>query len=389
MRQVRKEFLVFGSPRIEDEEIAEVVQTLKSGWLSTGPKVEAFEHQFSEFVKTRFAVGLNSCTAGLHLAFLGIGIKPGDEIITSPMTFAATANTIIHACAKPVFVDIEKESRNIDPGKIEANITSRTRAIVPVHFAGYPCKMDQIMELARNYNLFVINDSAHALETTYSGKTIARYGDISAYSFYATKNITTGEGGMVATDNEELAEKIQILRLHGLSKDAWNRYSNRGFKHYEVMVPGYKYNMMDIQAAMGIHQLRRVQEYHLIRCRLWDFYMNRLQNLPIELPELPDAGSIHARHLFTILLSIEKLTIDRDHVVEELKRENIGSGIHFTALHLHPYYAKTFGFKIGDFPEAEYVSKRTLSLPLSPKLTESDCLDVCTALERVLLRHTR
>jgi len=257
---VRNDFLVFGTPAIEQPEIDEVVKCLKSGWIGTGPRVHKFENSFRDYIGSKYAMALNSCTASLHLSMLVSGVKSGDEIITTPMTFAATSNAIIHTGAKPVFVDVEKDSMNIDPNLIEKAITPQTKAILPVHFAGRPCKMDHIMEIAQKNNLLVIEDAAHAIEAKYKGQKIGNIGDMTCFSFYVTKNLVTGEGGMVTTNNEEWAKKVKVLGLHGLSKDAWKRFADEGYKHYQVVSPGFKYNMMDIQASLGIHQLERLEK---------------------------------------------------------------------------------------------------------------------------------
>ncbi|OGL40515.1 MAG: UDP-4-amino-4,6-dideoxy-N-acetyl-beta-L-altrosamine transaminase [Candidatus Schekmanbacteria bacterium RIFCSPHIGHO2_02_FULL_38_11] len=381
---VRDKFLVFGNPIIEKEEIEEVVASLKSGWIGTGPKVEKFENIFKEYVGSKFAIALNSCTAGLHLSLIVSGIQKGDEVITSPMTFCATANSIFHVGAKPIFVDIEKESMNIDPEKIKSVLTKKTKAIIPVHFAGRPCNMDAILEIAKENNLIVIEDAAHCIEGYYKEKKIGNIGNLTCFSFYVTKNIVTGEGGMVTTNNEEWADKIKMYGLHGLSRDAWKRYSDEGFKHYEVTFPGFKYNMMDLQASIGIHQMKRINKYLIKRNKIWKKYDDAFKDLPVSLPPKPENKTIHARHLYTLILDIDRLKVDRDTVQKALQKENIGTGIHFISLHLHKYYRETFGFHIKDFPNAKYISERTISLPLSAKLTDKDIDDVTLAVRRVL-----
>lgn len=386
-RPIRKEFLVFGSPRVDEAEINEVLDTLRSGWLSTGPKVARFEEMFRRYIGAKYSAALSSCTAGLHLAMIVSGLGPGDEVITTPMTFAATANVITHIGARPVFVDVDKYTMNIDPNFIEKNITRKTKAIIPVHFAGRPCDMDAILSIAKKHRLLVITDAAHAIETEYKGKKVGNIGDITVFSFYVTKNICTGEGGMVTTNNKDWAEKVQMYGLHGMSKGAWHRYSDKGFKHYQVVFPGYKYNMMDIQASMGIHQLKRINTYHNIREKIWRKYDRALRELPVIIPAPAEKDTVHARHLYTPLIDIDKTSISRDAFLRALYYENIGTGIHFVALHLHPYYASTFGFKRGDFPNAEFISDRTISLPLSAKLTESDTDDVVNAVKKVIEKH--
>lgn len=386
---MRKDFLIFGSPKIEQEEIDEVVDSLKSGWISTGPKVAKFEALFRDYIGSRHALALNSCTAGLHLSMIVAGLKPGDEVITTPMTFGATGNAIIHSDAKPVFVDINLPTMNIDPDSIEEKINPKTKAILPVHLAGRPCQMRKIKEIAQKHHLLLIEDAAHALEATYHGQKIGTIADLTVFSFYVTKNLVTGEGGMITTDNDTYAEKIQIYALHGMSKGAWKRYSDEGFKHYRIVYPGFKYNMMDIQAALGIHQLQRIEKYLMRREEIWKRYDDAFQHLPLEIPPLPEENTRHARHLYTILLRLEELKADRDTIQQALYQENIGTGIHFISLHLHPYYQKTFGYKRDDFPNAAYVSERTISLPLSAKLRDEDVNDVIKAVTNVLKKYQK
>lgn len=381
----RDEFLVFGAPLIEEEEIREVEATLRSGWLGTGPKTKLFEQRFMAYTGAQHAVALNSATAGLHLALDALGIGPGDEVIVPTMTFAATANVVIHVGATPVFADCDPLTFNIDPLAIERAITPRTRAIIPVHFAGRPCDMDAIMAIARRHKLRVIEDAAHATETWYRGKKVGVIGDVAAFSFYSTKNIVTGEGGMVTTNDAGLADAIRIRSLHGISRDAWKRYSAEGYQPYDCLYPGFKYNMMDIQASLGIHQLAKVERFWERRERYWQMYNQAFGQLEELITPAPDeADTKHARHLYTLLLDIDRLKVDRYTVMNMLKDENIGTGVHFIALHLHSLFRERLGHKRGDFPNAEYVSDRTLSLPLSPKLTEADVQDVIAAVYRVV-----
>jgi len=386
---MRKDFLIFGSPKIEQEEIDEVVDSLKSGWISTGPKVAKFEEHFRHYIGARHALALNSCTAGLHLSMIVAGISQGDEVLTTPMTFGATANSILHCGAKPVFVDITLPDMNIDTDRIEEKITSRTKAILPVHLAGRPCAMKKIREIARKHRLLLIEDAAHALEAIYHGEKIGTISDLTVFSFYVTKNLATGEGGMITTANDTYADKIQTYALHGMSKGAWKRYSDEGFKHYRIVYPGFKYNMMDIQAALGIHQLRRIENYLKRREEIWQRYDEAFKNLPLDTPPLPEENTRHARHLYTILVRLEELKADRDTIQQALYEENIGTGIHFISLHLHPYYQKTFGYTPGDFPNAACVSERTISLPLSAKLTDDDVNDVIEAVTKVFKKYKK
>ncbi len=384
---MRKDFLIFGSPKIEQEEIDEVVDSLKSGWISTGPKVAKFEALFKDYIGSKHALALNSCTAGLHLSMIVSGLKPGDEVITTPMTFGATGNSIIHSGAKPVFVDIGLPDMNIDPCKIEEKMSPKTKAILPVHFAGRPCNMRIIKEVAQKHHLTIIEDAAHAIEATYHGQKIGTISDLTVFSFYVTKNLVTGEGGMITTDNDTYAEKIQTYALHGMSRGAWKRYSDEGFKHYGIVYPGFKYNMMDIQASLGIHQLKRIENNYKRRKEIWQRYDEAFCNLPLDIPPPPEENTRHAYHLYTILLRLEELNTDRDTIQQALFEENIGTGIHFISLHLHPYYQKTFGFKKDDFPNAAYVSERTISLPFSPKLSDEDVDDVIKTVTKVLKKY--
>ncbi len=381
---MRENYLVFGSPLIQDEEINEVVQSLKTGWLGTGPKVAKFEEEFKQYTGAKYALAVNSCTAALHLSMLVLGLKPGDEVITTPMTFAATANTIIHVGATPVLVDCDPETQLIDPQKIEDAITPRTRAIIPVHLTGRPCNMDAIEDIAQRHNLTVIEDAAHAIETKYKGKKVGNISRLTCFSFYVTKNIVTGEGGMVTTNDEDLANKIKMYALHGLSRDAWKRFSDDGYKHYQVVFPGYKYNMMDLQAAIGIHQLRRVDKWLERRNEIWTMYQQAFAKLPVELPPADEADTTHARHLYTLMIDKEKAGISRDEFMGKLHQKNIGTGVHYLGIHLHPYYQDTYGYKPSDFPNATWFSERTVSLPLSAKLSNSDIEDVITAIHETL-----
>jgi len=386
---VRREFLIFGQPDIREAEIEEVVDTLRSKWIGTGPKAARFEEQFREYTGAQHAVALSSCTAGLALALEVLGISAGDEVITTPITFAATANVIVHRGARPVFVDVELESMNLDPNQIEAAITPRTRAIVPVHLAGRPCRMDAIMEIAAQHGLWVIEDAAHALEAWYRDRKVGNIGHLTAFSFYATKNVTTGEGGMLTTNRQDWAERIRLLSLHGISKHAWERYAAEGFQPYDVVYPGYKCNMMDLQAAIGIHQLARVEENLKRREEIWARYDAAFADLEEVQTPAPFSEGRHARHLYTLLIRPETLRIDRLGFARALHAENIGTGIHFLPLHLTQYYRKRLGFREGDFPNAEFIGARTLSLPLSAGLSDQDVEDVIAAVHRIVRYYRR
>src|SRR3990167_4283845 len=347
----RENFLPFSLPTIEEDEISEVVDSLRSGWITTGPKVIRFEDDFKKYIGSPHAIAVNSGTAGLHISLMASGICDGDEVITSPMTFAATINTIVLQRAKPVFVDIDPDTFNIDTEIIEKRITRRTKAIIPIHIAGQPCNMDKIMNIAKKYNLIVIEDAAHAVGTEYKKIKIGNISDLTVFSFPPIKNMTTGEGGMITIKDEVIADKLRLLRFHGISKEAWKRYGKEGSTQYEILLPGLKYNMLDIQAAIGIHQLKKLDGFIEKRKN----FANRYDNALKEIPEIITPGRVtydcfHAWHLYIIKLRLEALKITRDEFIEELKKEKIGTGIHFTAIHLHPFYANKFGFKRGDFP---------------------------------------
>lgn len=380
----RTEFLVFGAPRIDEEEIAEVLNTLRSRWIGTGPKVKQFEGLFRDYKGTSYAVAVNSCTAALHLAMLAIGLKPGDEVIVPTMTFAATANAVIHAGGIPVFADCCIETMNLDPEDLKRKITPKTKAVIPVHFAGRACDMDDITGIARENGLKIIEDCAHAIETEYRGRKTGTFGDIGCFSFYVTKNIITGEGGMVITNTESYADQIKVLALHGMSKDAWKRFSDEGYKHYQIVYPGFKYNMTDMQASIGIHQMKRIDSYWQRRREIWERYNAAFEGLPLIVPAPAAKDTKHAYHLYTILLDTKKTNLSRDDFLAAMTGLNIGVGVHYVALHLQPYYRQVFGYRRGDFPNAEFISDRTVSLPLSAAITDNDVSDVISAVRSIL-----
>ena len=377
-------FLIFGSPKIEEDEIREVEAVMRSGWLGTGPRVAQFEKAFARYRGAPHAVALNSCSAALHLSLLASGVGPGDEVITTPLTFCATANAIIHAGATPVLADIDPLSANIDPAQVRAMLTPRTRAIVPVHFAGRPCDMDALMAIAQERQLKVIEDCAHAIEAEHRGRSVGTIGDFGCFSFYVTKNVITGEGGMVLARSEEDASAIKVLGLHGMTKDAWKRFGDEGFRHYQVVAAGFKYNMMDLQAAIGLKQLERVEPYWLRRKAIWDRYMDELAALPIALPAPAEPDTRHAHHLFTIEVDAARCGIARDDFLDAMTAQGIGIGVHYLALTEHPYYQKTFGWRPEDTPHATRVGRQTVSLPISAKLTDQDVSDVIAAVHQVL-----
>jgi dTDP-4-amino-4,6-dideoxygalactose transaminase len=383
---VRESFLVFGAPEIGEQEIDEVVDSLRSGWLGTGPKVARFESDFARYagVDPRQVAAVNSCTAALHLAMLAAGVGPGDEVITSAMTFCATVNSIVHTGATPVVADIEATTLNLDPDDVVRRITPRTRALLPVHFAGRPCDMDRLVAIAKERDLVIIEDCAHAIETEWRGQRAGTFGDFGCYSFYVTKNVVTGEGGMVLGRDADRVSRIRMLALHGMSKDAWHRFSDTGFKHYGVMECGFKYNMMDIQAAIGVHQLARVDENWQRRRAVWNRYQQAFAGLPLGLPHEPVAHTRHAYHLYTVRVSPQRCGLERDRFLDLLQEQNIGAGVHYRALPEHPFYQQHLGWDGRDVPEAVAYGRETVSLPLSAKLTAHDVDDVIQAVGRVL-----
>jgi dTDP-4-amino-4,6-dideoxygalactose transaminase len=382
--RTKDRFLVFGSPAIEDAEIQEVVASMKTGWLGTGPKVAQFERDFSNYKGSNYAVSVNSCTAALHLSMLAARLEPGDEVITTPVTFCATVNAIIHAGATPVLADVDSVTMNIDPKQVLAKITPQTKAIIPVHFAGRPCDMDALCNIAQQKDLKLIEDCAHAIEAEYKGKKIGTLGDFGCFSFYVTKNIVTGEGGMILTTSEEYAARLKVLALHGMSKDAWKRFGDEGYKHYQVVECGFKYNMIDLQGAIGIHQLRRVEPYWQRRQEIWHRYNEAFANLPINLPSDPEPETRHAYHLYTILVDQEKAGISRDAFLDGMTNENIGVGVHYLSIPEHPYYQKTFDWRPEAYPNAMKIGRQTVSLPLSAKLTDEDVEDVILAVKKLI-----
>jgi dTDP-4-amino-4,6-dideoxygalactose transaminase len=368
-----EEFLPFSRPSISREAIDEVVACLESGWITTGPRVKKFEEELRRYFNAPHALALSSATAGLHLALAALDMKPGDEVITTPMTFAATLNTIVLTGGKPVLVDVEPDTYNMDVTRLAKAITKRTRAIMPVHFAGLPVDLDPLYALAERHGLRVIEDAAHAIGTEYKGKRVGSFGDTQVFSFHPNKNITTGEGGCVITRDDALAEKIALLRFHGMDREAWNRFGKTGSPHYEIIVPGYKYNMMDIQAALGLHQLPALDGFIRRRTELALRYQERLADWPQwTRPGTPKYPHRHAWHLYAPLINPEAAGMDRDAFMAGMKERNIGTGLHYRAVHLYPYYREHFGFMPGDFPNAESIGNRIVSLPLFPGMGDTD-----------------
>ena len=367
-------FIVFGAAAIGQEEIDEVVDSLRSGWLGTGPKVARFERDFARYkaVPEGHATALNSCTAGLHLSLLSLGLEPGDEVITTPLTFCATVNTILHAGLKPVLADIDPVSLTIDPTAIEAAITPRTRALLPVHCTGHPCAMDRIMTIAQRHDLKVVEDCAHAIETTFDGRPAGSFGDFGCFSFYVTKNVACGEGGMVIGQDAAAIQRIKRLALHGMDNDAWKRFGGAGYRSYAVVECGYKYNMMDLQAAIGIHQLAGVERHWQQRRDLWERYQEAFRYLPVTTPAPLAERHRHGYHLYTLLINPDASGISREDFIAGMTARKIGVGIHYLSLPEHPYYQEALGWRPEDYPNALRVGRQTVSLPCTPYLAPDE-----------------
>jgi len=387
---IRDTFLPFSRPGIGEEEIAELLDSLRSGWITTGPKVERFSQDFAKYVGGKHAAALSSATAGLHLALLAHDIGPGDEVITTPLTFAATVNMIVLVGATPVLADIDKATLQVRPEEIAKRISKRTKAIIVVHYVGDAADLDPIMALAKKHHLAVIEDAAHAAGTEYKGKKVGSFDTTSVFSFHPNKNITTGEGGMLVTPDEEIFERVSLLKFHGMDRNAWKRFAKAGSPRYDIAVPGFKYNMMDIQAALGIHQLPRLDGFIDARRRLAMRYNEAFKGLAGLIRPTPVAyPTRHAWHLYTPLVDLDALTIDRDRFMQELKERNIGVGLHYTAVHEFSYYRDRFGWRAEDYPEAHFVSERIMSLPLFPALTDADQDDAIVAVREICARFAR
>jgi len=381
---MRSGFLVFGAPDIGQPEIDAVVSVMNSGWLGSGHKVARLEQDFAGYKGVERAAAVNSCTAAMHLSMIAAGIGSGDEVITTPMTFCATVNVIIHAGATPVLADIDPATLNIDPARVEEKITARTRAILPVHFAGRAADMDSLCAIAKRHDLKIIEDCAHAIETEYHGRKVGTMGDFGCFSFYVTKNVTTGEGGMVLTRTDEDHNRIKVLSLHGMSRDAWNRFSAETYRHYHVVEAGYKYNMIDLQAVIGIEQLSRVETNWRRREQIWHRYREAFADLPIGLPADPAPDTRHAYHLHTVMIDEARAGLSRDAFLNAMTARNIGVGVHYLSIPEHPYYRSRFGWNPEDYVHAARVGRQTVSLPLTSKLTDRDVEDVVEAVKQTL-----
>ena len=387
--QVKAKFLPYHLPSIGEEEIEAVVETLRSGWLTTGAKVRQFEEDFKVKVGARHAVALNSCTAALHLALEAIGVKPGDEVIVPTMTFAATGEVVTYLGAKPVLIDCCYDDLTLDITQIEKLITPKTKAIIPVHFAGHPCEMIPLMEIAKAYNLKVIEDAAHCLPAWYQGVPIGAIGDITCFSFYATKTITTGEGGMATTQNEVWAERMRMMSLHGISRNAWSRYSANGSWSYDICHAGHKYNLTDLAASLGIEQLKKCEQFQKTREHYAGMYTQGFRDLPEIMCPSVARNVQHSWHLYVIQLDLDHLRIGRDEFIEQMKSYNVGTSVHFIPLHLHPFYQHTYGYQPGDFPTAGGCFERIISLPIYPMMTEADVEYVIDVVHEIIRGNRR
>jgi len=384
---MRKIFLPFHRASIGRGEINEVADSLKSGWLTTGPRVKVFEEKFKKFVGAKYALAVNSCTAALHLGLAAIGLKAGDEVIVPTMTFTATAEVVTYFGAMPVFADCDPDTLLITADEIKKRITARTKAVIPVHYGGQSCDIDAILAVARKHNLKVIWDAAHALPTIYKGKLVGAFPDVTCFSFYATKTITTGEGGAAVTDKEVYYEKMKILSMHGMDRNIWKRYTKEGSWYYEILAPGFKYNMTDMAASLGIVQLRKCTNFHKKRKKIAGIYTKAFKNSAVFTPLSVNQPQNHSWHLFVVKLNPEKISIDRDQFIEELKNRNIGTGVHFIPLHLQPYWKKNYNLKEKKYPNTTKAYQQIVSLPIFPDMTEKDANDVIKAAQDIAKKY--
>ena len=381
--KMRDTFLPFALPLLGEAEIEGVLECLRSGWLTTGPKTRQFEKEFADYVGAKHALAVNSCTAALHLGLEALGVGADDEVITSPMTFTATAAAIEHLGARPIFVDVEPDTLNLDVRRIEERITPRTKAILPVHFAGQACDMAPLLAVARRRGLPVVEDAAHAIPTRYQGRLIGTFGDITCFSFYATKNLTTGEGGMITTDRDDVADRVKLMHLHGMSRDAWKRYTESGSWAYEILAPGFKYNLSDVASAIGIPQLHAVEDFHARRREIAHRYSEAFADLRgVKGPVVADEAA-HGWHLYVIQVDSTALSIGRDEFIREMMARKIGVSVHFIPLHLQPYYRDKYELQPNDYPNAYAAYQRILSLPIYARMSEADVEDVIAAVRDI------
>jgi len=383
-KPIRDKFLPYGTQWLDELEIKEVEDTLKSEWITTGPKMVLFENMFKQFRNSKYAVAVNSGTAALHISTSAIEIKPGDEVITTPLTFVASANCIVYRGGIPIFADIKKDTYNIDPQEIRKKITKKTKAILPVHYAGQPCDMDEIYEIADKYKLYVIEDAAHAVDAEYKGKKIGSISDLTVFSFHPVKNMTTAEGGMVTTNNDELYNKLLMYRTHGISIGAEKRFGKSGDYFYDMQVLGFRYNMSELHASLGIQQLKKLESFQRRRREIINLYNKELEDLKeITLPYV-ERNVKHSWHLYVIQLNLEKLSVDRDFIFKALRAENIGVNVHYIPVHFHSYYQNNYNLRKGILPNVEWLFPRLLTIPIFPKMSDNDVFDVINALRKIL-----
>jgi UDP-4-amino-4,6-dideoxy-N-acetyl-beta-L-altrosamine transaminase len=388
-KPTRREFLPYGTQWLDEKEITEVIDTLKSNWITTGPKMKLFEEHFKGFIGSKYAVAVNSGTAALHISTSSINIKPGDEVITTPLTFVASANCVIYRGGTPIFADIKNDTYNIDPVEIKKKITSKTKAIIPVHFAGQPCDMDELCEIAAKYNLYLIEDAAHAIDAEYKGRKIGNISDLTIFSFHPVKNITTAEGGMVTTNNKELYDKLLMFRTHGISKDAVKRFGKSGGFYYDMQYLGFRYNLSELHSALGLHQLSKLENFQKRRREIVKLYNRELEDIEqITIPYVKK-NIKHSWHIYVIQLNLEKLKVDRDFIFKALREENIGVNVHYIPVHYHSYYQNKYGLKKGKLPKVEWLYPRILTIPIFPKMIDDDVYDVINALEKVLKYYNK
>jgi dTDP-4-amino-4,6-dideoxygalactose transaminase len=386
---VRSTFLPFARPVIGEEERREVISVLNSGWLTMGPRVERFEKALAEYLDVPHVVCVDSCTAALHVSLLALGIGPGHEVVTSPLTFCSTINVILHTGARPVLADVDADTLNLDPERAEAAITRDTYALLPVHYGGYPCPMDVFTAMAQSHDVWLIEDAAHAIGATYRDQKAGTWGDAGCFSFYATKNLTTGEGGALATRDADIAERTRLLALHGMDRDAWKRYTAQGTWFYEIQAAGFKYNMSDLEAAIGLGQLGRLEIMNARRREIAETFDAAFRDHPaIEIP-FTEPGALSAHHLYSIRLNLDALTIDRARFMDELAAENIGASVHFIPIEMHPFYQQTLGVSPGSFPVAEAAYVRLISLPIYPAMSAEDVADTIAAVLKIADRFRR
>ena len=382
---MKNNYIKFSKPLIGPEELKAVQKVLKSGWLTTGLITKTFENKFKKYKKVKYALALNSCTAALHLSLKLLNLKKKDEVITSALTFSSTINSIVNSGATPVLADVNFNTQNIDPNEIKKKITKNTKAILIVHFAGRMCEMDQIMKISKKYNLPVIEDCAHAIESKYRNKHAGTFGKFGCFSFYATKNLSIGEGGMLLTNNKKLYDRARILSLHGMDKAAWNRYGKNGYRHYDVSEIGFKYNLMDLLSAIGIEQFKKLKKNLNIRKKIWHNYYNNFKSKSFDLPKLWNSKKLdHSYHLFNIYFDKKRDGVSRDDIILKLHKDKIGVGVHYRAIPDHSIYKKMFKWKINDYPNAKKIGRKTISLPLSPSLTEHDVKKVIKSINKLV-----